>query len=46
MNQREYLTVAEALEMVLGAVQRLPSEQVALGAALGRVLAEPSGGEG
>ena len=36
------LAIAEALEHVLGAVSPLPVEQVALGAAAGRILAAPA----
>ncbi|MCB0027167.1 MAG: molybdopterin molybdotransferase MoeA, partial [Anaerolineales bacterium] len=42
MSQQEYLTVADALAMVLGAVSQLPAEMVPLGQALGRVLAAPA----
>ena len=42
MSQAEYLTVADALAMVLSAVAQLPAESVPLRAALGRVLAEPA----
>lgn len=41
MAEQEYLTVADALEMVLARVERLPVERVPLLEALGRVLAEP-----
>lgn len=41
MTGREYLTVAEALELVLESVGVLSAETVALPDALGRVLAEP-----
>lgn len=41
MTGREYLTVAEALELVLKSVQALSAEIVALPDALGRVLAAP-----
>ncbi len=40
MNTQEYLTVADALSLVLSGVQSLPAEEVPLGDALGRVLAE------
>jgi molybdopterin molybdotransferase len=39
--EKEYLTVADALEKVLAGVERLPVERVPLLEALGRVLAEP-----
>ena len=42
MSQPEYLTVAEALAMVLDAVAPLGHEIVPLGEALGRILAEPA----
>ncbi len=41
MTELEYLTVADALTLVLSGVQKLPAEQVPLLDALGRVLAEP-----
>ncbi len=41
MAQQEYLTVAEALELVLAGVEVLPSEHVELMQALGRILAQP-----
>ncbi|MDX1415827.1 MAG: molybdopterin molybdotransferase MoeA [Candidatus Promineifilaceae bacterium] len=41
MTDLEYLTVADALEMVLGGVKPLEKEYVALLEALGRVIAEP-----
>jgi molybdopterin molybdotransferase len=41
MTDREYLTVAEALEAVLAGVSVLPAETVPVLEALGRVLAEP-----
>ncbi len=41
MTQVEYLTVVEALEKVLAAVEPLPPETVPLEETLGRVLAEP-----
>ncbi len=41
MAESEYLTVAEALTVVLDGVSVLPAETVPLLAALGRVLAEP-----
>lgn len=41
MTGREYLTVTEALELVLESVGVLSAETVALPDALGRVLAEP-----
>lgn len=41
MSEREYLTVAEALALVLDGVSALPSEVVPLLSAQGRILAEP-----
>ena len=41
MAAKEYLTVAEALELVLGGVNVLPAESVPLLEGLGRVLVEP-----
>ena len=41
MNEHEYLTVADALELVLRSVSPMPSETVPLLEALGRVLAQP-----
>lgn len=41
MTTVEYLTVAEALEKILAAVDVLPAETVRLEEALGRILAEP-----
>jgi molybdopterin molybdotransferase len=41
MSDLEYLTVADALQLVLNEVAPLPSERVPLFEALGRVLAEP-----
>lgn len=41
MTTQEYLTVAEALAMVLDGVNPLPAETTPLDDALGRVLAEP-----
>ena len=39
MTVQEYLTVAEALSMVLNGVAPLPSTEVSLDDALGRILA-------
>lgn len=41
MAQKEYLTVAEALELVLAGIEVLPPEHVELAQALGRILAQP-----
>ena len=41
MSNREYLTVAEALQAILDGVSVLPAESVPILDALGRVLAEP-----
>jgi len=41
MSDLEYLTVADALQLVLNGVTPLPAERVPLFEALGRVLAEP-----
>lgn len=41
MSDKEYLTVAEALKMILDSVSVLPAEETPILNALGRVLAQP-----
>ncbi|MCZ7673665.1 MAG: hypothetical protein M5U34_44415 [Chloroflexi bacterium] len=41
MSNKEYLTVAEALQIVLAGVSVLPAEETPILEALGRVLAQP-----